>query len=128
MTVTAALNQSEARSMTVVAFTGAASSLAGAASAIANAASGAPTGSVLITRDNSLVFAVGVDWDSPRTMVPGPSQTSINQYTPTVGDTYWVQRSNTAIPAAGTNVTMSDTYTAPMTDRWNLAVIEIRVP
>jgi hypothetical protein len=125
MTVTANLNNPEAKSLTVMAFTGAANSLVGAASGAFNAASGAPTGTVVTTKANSMVVAVGTDWDSPRTMTPAAGQVIVNQFTPTQGDTYWVQRTN-IVPAAGTSVTIRDTYGATMPDRWNLAVVEIR--
>jgi beta-lactam-binding protein with PASTA domain/Ca2+-binding RTX toxin-like protein len=127
MTVTANLNNPEAASLTVMAFTGAASSLVGAASGAFNAASGAPTGSVVTTRNDSIVVGVGTDWDAPRVMAPFTGQVMVNQFNPTQGDTYWVQRTN-SIPAAGTRITINDTYGTTMPDRWNLAVIEIRRP
>jgi len=60
-------------------------------------------------------------------MTPAAGQTIVNQFNPTVGDTYWTQRTN-GIPAAGTSVTIRSTYGATMPDRWNLAAIEIRQP
>ena len=46
---------------------------------------------------------------------------------PPVGDTYWVERSLAAVPAAGTPTNMSVTYPgATHPDRWNIALIEIR--
>jgi len=125
MTVTANLNNPEAASLTVMAFTGAASSLVGAASGAFNGPSGAPTGTVTTTKPNSYVVAVGTDWDSPRNMNPAAGQVIVSQFNPTQGDTYWVQRTN-PIGAAGTNVTIRSTYPGALTDRWNLAVVEIR--
>ena len=125
MTVTATTNNAVASSMTVMAFTGAASSLVGAASAATSGASGAPTGSIVTTRNDSYVIGVGTDWDAPRVMTPFTGQVMVNQFNPTVGDTYWVQRTN-SIPASGTRITITDTYGTTMPDRWNLAVIEIR--
>jgi len=125
MTVTASLNNPVAASMTVMAFTGAASSLVGAANGVFSAASGAPTGTVVTTRPNSYVIGVGTDWDSPRVMSPAAGQVIVNQFNPTQGDTYWTQRTN-PIGAAGTSVTIRSTYPGAMTDRWNLAVVEIR--
>jgi len=127
MNVTATLNNPEAASLTVMAFTGAASSLVGAASVAANAPSGAPTATLVTSRAHSLVIGVGTDWDAPRVMTPAAGQTIVNQFNPTVGDTYWVQRTGD-VPAAGTSVTIRDTYGAIMPDRWNLAAIEIRQP
>ncbi|HMC69149.1 MAG TPA: PASTA domain-containing protein, partial [Mycobacteriales bacterium] len=127
MNVTATTNNPAASSMTVMAFTGAASSLVGAASVAANATSGAPSATLVTTRANSLVIGVGNDWDAPRVMTPAAGQTIINQFNPTVGDTYWSQRTG-VIPAAGTSITIRDSYGATMPDRWNLAAIEIRQP
>jgi hypothetical protein len=115
-------------SMTVVGFQGAANSLAGAA--IANVSKGTgiagdPTASITTTRANSLVFGVGTDWDGATARTLGANQTIVHQYLATVGDTYWVQRTN-SIPASGTRITITDTYGTTMPDRWNLAVIEIR--
>jgi heme peroxidase/PASTA domain-containing protein/hemolysin type calcium-binding protein len=125
MRVTAVLNNSEPASLTVMSFTNAAPSLVGAASLAANAATGAPAAALVTTRDNSMVLGVGIDWDNPRVMVAGTGQTIVNQFRPTVGDTYWVQRTN-AVGAAGTSVTINDSYGTTMPDRWNLALIEIR--
>ncbi len=128
ISVTANLAQSAAASISVVAFSGVDTSgnngsAAVGATATFSAASGAPFGSVITTRDNSWVFAVGADWDNgiPRTL--GPNQTMVHQYLATVGDTYWVQRQNTASAPAGTTVIINDT--APAADKYNLALVEI---
>jgi PASTA domain-containing protein len=130
MSVTAAMRFSATASMTVVGFTGAANTLAGGASAIATKATGVvgdPTATITTTRANSWVFAVGTDWDNPRTITVGPAQTLINQSSTTaITDTYWTQRSTSPTPLAGIPVTMSATGTT--TDRWDFAVIEIRQP
>jgi Bacterial Ig domain/Lysyl oxidase len=94
------------------------------ASAAASAPSGAPSVSLTTTSATSLVFAVGDDWDSatPRTLPPG--WVPLDQWLDTsTGDTYWSQYTNVPVPAAGTKVTASDT--APSTDRWNLAAVEV---
>jgi len=128
MTVSATMNNiGQAASLTVMTFTGAASSLVGAASGAFNAASGAPLGTVVTTRPNSMVLAVGTDWDAPRTMIAGTGQVIVNQFNPTVGDTYWVQRSG-IVGTANTSVSINDSYTTPLVDRWNLALVEIRQP
>jgi hypothetical protein len=41
-------------------------------------------------------------------------------------DTYWVQRQTSAIPGAGTTVTINDT--APTNHRYNLSIVEVRTP
>jgi Ca2+-binding RTX toxin-like protein len=131
MTVTAQLSRGNvAASMRVVTFSGA-SALTGTATAIANNPTGtnlAPQVTLTTTRANSLVFMVGNDWDNARTMTAVAGQTVVGQFTPAVGDTYWVQRTTAAVPAVGTAVTMRSTYPAPNTDRWNVAAIEIRTP
>ena len=126
MTVTAVLNNSEPASMTVMGFTGAVPSLVGAASLAASGPNGAPSGTLVTTRANSLVFGVGTDWDSARTMVPRAGQTMVNQFNTPNGDTYWLQRTSPPVAAAGTSVTIGDSYGTLMPDRWNLALIEIR--
>ena len=124
-TVTATLSSSKASSLTVQAFTGAEPSLTGEAAAVVSRTSGAITASIQTTRTNSLVFAVGADFSNPRTMTAGANQTKVNQFTPAVGDTYWVQRVTNPLANAGSTATISDTYGAT-TDQWNLALIEIR--
>ena len=66
---------------------------------------------------------VGNDWDNAAARTVGPNQTLVHQYLATVGDTFWVQRTTNAVPAAGTSVTINDS--APTTDRYNLTICEI---
>ena len=125
-TVRAVLNHSESASITVMAFTGADPTLVGAGKIGVSAASGGPAAGITTTRSNSLVFGVGTDWDNPRVLTPGAGQTIVNQFNPTSGDTYWVQRLTAPVLTPGF-VTLTDTYTpAAMPDRWDLALIEIR--
>jgi hypothetical protein len=125
--VTATLAQGAASSMTVVALTGTDStgtSGSGAIGAVKSAsATGAPTGTVVTTRNNSLVFGVGNDWDQPTSRTLGPGQTMVHQYLAPVGDTYWVQRLTATTPAAGTSVTVNDV--SPTADQYNLVVVEV---
>jgi beta-lactam-binding protein with PASTA domain len=108
------------QSLTVVTFSGAAGV---GASAAASAASGAPTVSLTTTKANSLVYGVGNDWDGAVARVPGTGQTLVHQWVETVaGDTFWVQ-ATAAISNSGTVVQVNDT--APTSDRWNLAAVEI---
>ena len=128
VSVTAQLSQSAAASITVVAFNGADTTSGDGASAIGatgafSAVSGAPTGSLVTTRDNSWVFAVGNDWDNAIARTLGPNQTMVHQHLASVGDTYWVQRQSSLTATAGTSVAMNDT--APTGDRYNLALVEI---
>jgi Domain of unknown function (DUF4082)/Bacterial Ig-like domain/Bacterial Ig domain len=114
--------------ITVVSFTGvdiSGTNGAGAvgASGTGNATSGGPTASLVTTRNNSLVFGVGNDWDSAAARTPGPNQSLVHQYLASNDDTYWVQRQNAVTALSGTTVTINDT--APTTDRYNLQIVEI---
>jgi len=123
VTVTATLsNGSQVGAITVVSFTGASTGVNGA-TATAGAVSGAPTATVTTTRANSWVFAVGDDYDNAIARTVGANQTLVDQYLASVGDTYWVQRQNATTPNSGTSVIMNDT--APTSDQWNVALIEI---
>jgi len=109
-------------SITVAAFKGASGTGAVAAAAGPGAA---PSAALTTTSSGSWVWGVGHDWDNGLARTAGPSQTLVRQYVDTnIGDTSWVQRQTSITAAAGTPVTISDT--APTTDEWNLAAIEIR--
>src|SRR2546425_1475471 len=131
ISVRVTLSQAVDSSITVMSFTGVdttgtnGSGAIGATSA-GNAASGAPTATLVTTRNDSLVLGVGVDWDNPIPRILGPSQTLVHQYFPPVGDTYWVQRQTNSTPASGTSVTINDT--APTGDRYNLTIVEVLSP
>jgi hypothetical protein len=106
-------------SLTVIAFTNAAgTSVVGR--------TGAPSGEPDIFLPGVIagdwVFAVGNDWDNavPRTPVSG--QVLVHQKLASVGDTYWVQ-STTSPSSSNALVDMHDS--APTTDRWNYAAVEI---
>ncbi len=120
--VTATLRSSAVGSITVVAFTGAATTGTPVV-ATASAATGAPSVTLTTTRANSWVWGVGTDWSKAVSRTPGTGQTIVDQYLASIGDSYWVQRQTTATASAGTSVKINDT--APTTDRWDLAAIEI---
>ena len=130
VSVTATLSQSTAGSMTVVSYsnvdtTGTNGSGAIGATNAANSAGGAPSASLVTTRNNSLVFGVGTDFDNAAARTLGANQTMVNQYLATIGDTYWVQRTTTStVAASGTSVTINDT--APTGDRYNLTICRSR--
>ena len=131
VSVSARLSRSVVSSMTVVSFsnvdtTGTNGSGAIGATAAAGNASGAPRATVVTTRANSWVFGVGNDYDNAIARTLGSNQTMVHQDLAPVGDTYWVQRTTGTIPLAGTSVTINDT--APTSDRYNLAVCEVRAP
>jgi hypothetical protein len=128
VTVRANLSQNVAASLTVVSFTGADASGSNGAGAVgatgsASASSGAPSASLVTTRDNSWVFGVGSDYDNAVARGVPPGQTLVNQYLATIGDTYWVQRQGAPTAASGTLVTINDT--SPTTDRYNLTLVEV---
>jgi len=94
------------------------------ATASASASSGAPAATLSTTSAGSWVFAVGNDWDHALPRALGPNQTMVHQWVDDpVNDTFWSQATSAAIPNAGTSVQMNDT--APTTDRWNLAAVEV---
>jgi hypothetical protein len=129
--VTAALSQPVSSMLTVVSFSnvdtsGTNGSGAVGATATANRSYGAPAATLVTTANNSWVFGVGNDFDKPIARTVGAGQTLVHQYLPPVGDTYWVQRTINPTPLAGTSVTINDT--APIGDRYNLTLCEIRPP
>ena len=126
--VTANLSENVQSSITVISFTGADLTGTNGSGAIgagvsASAKLGAPTASLLTTRDNSWVFGVGNDYDNAIARTVGTGQTLMHQDLTSAGDTYWVQRQTNPTPIAGTSVTINDT--APTTDRYNLAIVEV---
>jgi len=127
-TVTATLSQRVASSLTVLSFTGADPSGTNGSGAIgatksASAGSGPPSGTLVTTRNRSWVFGIGNDYDNAVLRTPGAGQTMVHQNLAPVGDTYWVQREASTTPLSGTTVTINDT--APTTDRYNLAIVEV---
>jgi len=126
--VTATVSQSVVSSITVVSFIGVDTSGTNGSGAIgatksASAGSGAPTATLVTTKNNSLVFGVGNDYDNAIGRTPGSGQSLVHQYLTPSGDTYWVQMQDTPTPFSGTSVSINDT--APTSDRYNLAICEI---
>jgi Bacterial Ig domain/Lysyl oxidase len=107
--------------LTVLSFTGAGGV---GASATNSAASGPPSVNLTATAAGSLTYAAGDDWDraTGRTLAAG--QSLVAQWVDTSsGDTFWSQGSTAATTGAGQTVTLADT--APTTDHWNLAAVEV---
>ena len=128
VTVTATLSQSVVSSMTVMSFTGVSTSGTNGSGAIgatksASAASGAPTATLVTTRNNSWVLGVGNDFDNATARTLGTGQRLVHQYLTPTGDTYWMQIQNAPTPLSGTSVTINDT--APTGDQYNLSICEI---
>jgi hypothetical protein len=110
------------QSLTVLAFQGASGI---GAMASASAGSGAPAVTVTTTVAGSWVFGVGNDWDQSIARTLGSSQTLVHQWVDSGhGNTFWVQTTTAPTPGSGTAVQLNDT--APTTDRWNLAAVEVR--
>lgn len=109
-------------SMTVVAFKGASSSMGGATGS-ANAATGAQTASLTTTAAGSWVWGTATDWNSATARTTGSSQTKVDEYLTTAGDTYWVQRQNVVTATSSTSVAIDDT--APTNAQWNMSTVEI---
>ena len=107
-------------SLTVIAFTNAAgTSVVGRT----GAPSGAPDIPLPGVIAGDWVFAVGTDWDNPIARVPVSGQVLVHQdLEAAAGETFWVQ-STTAPSAANALVDIHDT--APTTDQWNYAAVEI---
>lgn len=94
------------------------------ASAAAGAATGAPGVSLTAAGAGSLVFGVGEDYSKAIARTPGPNQTLVTQWVDNPPrESFWVQQVTTPTPAAGTAITVNDT--APATDTWDLAAVEI---
>ena len=77
---------------------------------------------VSATRAGSFIYGVGNDWDAAIARTPALGQTVLNQFLAPVGDTFWMQTPAAQTAAPGP-VTLSDS--APITDQWNYAAVEI---
>ena len=108
------------QSLTVVMFSGAAGV---GSSAGANAVTGSPAVVLTTTQRGSLIYGVGNDWDRAIARTPGAGQVLFHQYLPPAGDTFWFQNLTSASAGPGLQAQLNDT--APTTDRWNLAAVEI---
>ncbi len=93
------------------------------ATASGAAAGGGPNVTLRTVAANSLVWATGHDWDHATARTPVAGQTMVHEYLQLqAGDTSWVQR-GTPGAAAGASILVGDS--APTTDRWDLAAVEI---
>ncbi len=94
------------------------------ASVSGGGSSGAPSVSLTTTEEGSVVYAVGNDWDTATARTLGSNQVMLRQYLDTkTGDTFWSQYTGYVTGLAGSTITMNDT--APTTDHWNMAAVEI---
>ena len=120
ITAQAVLGSDYHGSLTVIAFTNA------SGPGIVNqmsAPSGAPDVYLPGVSAGNWVFAVGNDWDNAIARTPVSGQVIVHQRVDTaVQDTYWVQ--STAAPSTANGlVDIHDS--APTTDQWNYAAVEI---
>src|SRR3954468_6694208 len=121
-TVSSTQSSSSRQSLTVVVFAGSAGV---GVSAGAGGGSGSALGGVKTSAVNSLVYAVGNDWDSATARTLPAGQVKVHEAVDnTSGDTFWVQSTSGPIVASGTTVAMSTT--APTLDQWNFAAVEIK--
>jgi hypothetical protein len=118
--ITVVLGQPVNQSLTVVAFTNASGV---GASNIAGATTGAPTISVAAQAANSAVYAVGNDFDHATARTIPAGQVKVHEFLAPSGDTFWVQALSGTTASAG-SVTLR--ATAPTTDQWNFAIVEIK--
>ena len=110
-----------AQALTVVAITGAEG--IGSSSAAA-AASGAPTISMLATHSGSLAFGTGNDWSKSVARTLGAGQEMLSQTLESgSGDTFWTQYQKSPSAEVGQTMTVNDT--APTSDVWNMAAVEV---
>jgi hypothetical protein len=108
-------------SITVAAFRGA-SSAVGAVAAGA-APSGHPEVWLTTTASRSWVWAVGHQWNHAVPPALGGGQTLVHQDMDPGSGSSWVQRQTSQSTGSGSTVLMSNT--APTTDQWDFAAVEI---
>jgi hypothetical protein len=95
-----------------------------AATATGSGSSGAPTVKLTTESATSLVFAVGHDWDQATRRKLPVGWVTLDQWLDSgPGDTFWTQYTNQPTGPAGSHVTVTDT--APTTDHWDLAAVEL---
>ncbi|HLM86584.1 MAG TPA: Ig-like domain-containing protein, partial [Solirubrobacteraceae bacterium] len=109
------------QSLNVIALSGAAG-IGSSATAFAN--KGAPAISLTSTEAGSVALATGEDPDSAKARTLGSGQELLAQDVLSAGgDTFWTQYATTASSASGQPLTLDDT--APTTDAWNMAAVEV---
>jgi hypothetical protein len=107
-------------SLTVSAFTGAATKVG--ATVNASGTAGAPRAALKPTKAGSLVWATGHDWSGSRAITPLAGQSLVALFRDSrVGDTYWTQK----LDATTTSSSVTLGVNGFTTDRWQLAGVEI---
>lgn len=126
--VTAALSTSLRGTLTVMSFSGVDTSNngLGAIGAVDGRSSDADYqgASIVATRSRSLVVGIGNDttWAVARPLAAG--QSMVHQFVDFWEGTYWVQRLDAPVAAAGTNVQLTTTY--PRFTAFNFSIVEVR--
>ncbi|MGJ0482958.1 MAG: Ig-like domain-containing protein [Methylomicrobium sp.] len=122
MLITSTLaNPNYGQSLTVMAFkagTGIGTSMAG------GGPNGAPAVTFTSTRAGARAFGVANNYDHPVAPTLAAGQTQQHLWIDSgVGDAYWLQSQTTAAAIAGATISVEDT--APTTDHWNMAAVEV---
>jgi hypothetical protein len=129
--VTATSSYNDCGMLSIVSFTGSNSSGSNGSAAIgalgtcthASGAGSNETCSLTATQNGSWVFGIGEDWDFSINRTIGSNQTMQSEWADTDGDTFWVQSQASASSVSGATVTLNDT--APTTDEFNYAIVEV---
>ena len=123
VTATGSLSGYDA-SITIATFSGAPAPSIGVEAGGASS-TGAPTMSVTTSAANSVVWGVGYDRTSATSHTPAIGQSLASQLLDTTdGSTQWAQSTTGPVATKGTIVRFGDS--APTTDAWNMAVVEVR--
>jgi len=94
------------------------------ATATATAPGGAPSVRLTTRSAGSWPLAAGNDWDTATPRTVGAGQVLLSQYLDArTQNTFWVQGTTNPSITSGQSVTLNDT--APTSDRWNLAALEV---
>lgn len=125
---TVTLTTASASSLTVASFAGVDTSGTNGSGAIgavatANAASGAPSASLVTTRNNSLVWGVGDDPSGTTAPVALSGEGVVHEYSSMSKGTFWVQRVTNPVAQSGTAIAFGDS--SPSNEPYNLSVVEI---
>jgi RHS repeat-associated protein len=110
------------RMLAIFTITGADANSIGA-TASASSSDGAPSVSLVTTRNNSWVFGVANDPTKDTGRTVGSGQTSVDLQGDSGVGTLWDQRENSTTASSGTQVTLNDTN--PSTDAYNFTAVEV---
>jgi hypothetical protein len=109
--------------ITIIGFTNVSGIGAANGSSTPGAAAALASTSLVTQGANSLVYAVGLDWDNSTAHTVGAGQTKVREFVAPGLIASWVQRLNGFSGAAGSTVTLNTT--APTSNQWNMAIVEL---